>query len=182
MRATDNPPMRAAPTLVTAWAAGTLAACAPALDWREVRPAQSDVVALFPCRPDRVEREVALAGRRVRLAMLSCSVGADTFALAGADTGDPAAVTPALGALRAAVAANLGASAAAATPAQVPGATPNEAAARLRVDGRRPDGSAVVAHAVFFARGTGVWQATVLGPAPAAEAVDTFVGALQAGR
>ena len=33
-----------------------LAACQPALNWREVRPAQSNAVALFPCKPEVEQR------------------------------------------------------------------------------------------------------------------------------
>jgi hypothetical protein len=161
---------------------GGLAGCAPALDWREVRPEASDVVAVFPCKPDRAEREVPLGERRVRMRLLSCSVDGTVFALSGSDAVDPAQVTPALAALRETAARNVAAPAAAAVAFVVPGATPNGQAGRLRLDGRRPDGQPLIAHAAFFARGTAVWQATVMGAAPPAEAVDTFFAGLQAGR
>jgi hypothetical protein len=161
---------------------GALAGCAPALDWREVRPAASDIVAMFPCKPDRAEREVPLGAQRLRMRLLSCSADGTMFALSGTDAGDPAQVTPALAALRETAAANVAAPAASTAAFAVPGATPNALAGRLRLDGRRPDGQPLVAHAAFFVRGTAVWQATVMGAAPPVEAVDTFFAGLQAGR
>ena len=38
-----------------------LVGCTPALDWREVRPV-AGVVALFPCKPTSLTRELRLAG------------------------------------------------------------------------------------------------------------------------
>lgn len=166
---------------VGAWISG-LAGCAPVLDWREVRPEGSDVVALFPCKPERAERDVRLGDLRVRMRLLSCSADGMTFALSGADLAEPAQVTPALASLRTVAAANFGAPAASASALSVPGATPNPQSARLHLDGRRPDGVGVTAYAAFFARGTTVWQGTVMGAKPDAEAVEAFVAGLQAGR
>ena len=180
MAPADNPAMRGA----TVWlwmGIGGLAGCSPALDWREVRPETGDVVALFPCKPDRVAREVPLAGQRVRMQMLSCSAGGAVFALSGSDVGEPARVAPALEALRSTAAANLSAAPASAAAFAVPGATPNPQAGRLVLAGRRPDGTALAAQAGFFARGTMVWQASVIGSATA-EAAETFFAGLRAGR
>jgi hypothetical protein len=161
---------------------GGLAGCSPAFDWREVRPEASDVLAMFPCKPERAERDVPLGDRRVRMRLLSCSVDGTMFALSGSDVGDPAQVAGALSALRATAAANVGAPAASGVAFNVPGATPNAQAGRMQLDGRRPDGQPLVAHAAFFARGTAVWQATVMGRAPSGEAIETFFAGLQAGR
>jgi hypothetical protein len=90
-------------------------------------------------------------------------------------------VAPALAALRAAAAANLGAAAPQARAWQPPGATPNPEAARLVLDGRMPDGATATAQAAFFARGTVACQATVLGARPPAEAVETFFAGLKVG-
>lgn len=162
-------------------AALALTGCSPALDWREVRPRGSGATLLMPCKPDELARSVSLAGTTVRLQLAACSAGGQTWALAHADVGDPAQVTPALAELRAAAAANLDAGDGAALPLQVRGATPNRASERVQFSGKLPDGRAAHEQVAVFARGTRVFQATVLGEQLSAEAADTFFGALQAG-
>jgi hypothetical protein len=142
-----------------------LAACSPALDWREVRPDDSGAVAWFPCKPTHHARRVSLAGQERLLHLVACSAGDATWALAFADVGDPAQVGAALDALRSATLDNLGADAGAVRtlPLAVAGATPFAASGRLAFAGRRPDGLAVQAQVAVFARGTRAFQATVIG-------------------
>lgn len=186
-RCTNRAPRRGA--ALASWRAGLPAAglalcaglvgCAPALDWRDVRPEDSGLLLQMPCRPGAVERRLDLAGTPQRVVLHSCSADGLTWGLAHADVGEPARVTPALQAWRDAAAANVGAAPAAGAPLQVPGATPSPAAARLRLQGRRPDGEAVQMQLALFTRGTLVFQATVLGPQVPAEAADTFFGSLR---
>jgi hypothetical protein len=159
-----------------------LCACAPALDWRDVRPADSGLSLQFPCRPTAQQRRVALAGVPVRLALHACSVGGQTWGLGWADVADPAQVAPALQALRASAAANIGARDGQVLPLRVPGATPSDAAARLRLAGRLPDGAAVQMELAVFAIGTHVFQASVVGTALGDEAAENFFASLRAGR
>lgn len=162
-------------------AAAALAACAPALDWREVRPEGAGITALLPCRPSQQVRTVPLAGRPVKLALAACSAGGPTWALAWADLEDPAAVGPALVALRQAAAANVGSAEGRALPLVVPGATPASAAGRVALEGRSPDGGALQSQVAVFAHGTRVVQATVLGAVLPAEGVETFFTSLRVG-
>jgi hypothetical protein len=153
-------------------------ACTPTLDWREVRPEGSGVRALFPCKPSRQVREVALAGAPVSMAMHACNAGDAVYALAFADVGDPARVSSALGELRRTALRNIHAAAPEARPFAVAGMTPNAQAVRFRGSGHRPDGSAVEEDVSLFAHGTVVYQATVLGTAVDAVAAQTFVDGL----
>ena len=168
-----------------AWGSIALAAaagCSPALNWREVHPAQSDATALFPCRPASDSRRVQLAGRPAEMFIVVCSASGSTFALSYADVGDPGDVDRALGALRTAAVNNVAGSAHSADGPAIPGATPSPGAARLRIAGRLPDGKPATMDAVFVARGTRVFQASVISSrAPDAEAVDTFFGGLRLG-
>lgn len=159
-----------------------LASCAPSLDWREVRDGDAAVVALFPCRPDRVARVVEVGGTRPSMRLLSCQAQGATFALGHFELDDPAAVAPTLTWLRTAAAANLGASAPAAARWQPPGATPSAEAAMMRVDGRLPDGAPLRMHAAFFAHGRGVWQASVVGAAPDPAVTQVFFDGLRVAR
>ena len=154
------------------------AACSPTFDWREVRPEGGGVKALFPCKPATETRTVELAGARVPMTMYSCRAGDALFAVAHADVGDPALVAPTLRQMRESAARNVGVPVPAATALSVRGMTPNAETGRFRLDGRRPDGGAVREEVASFTRGTTVYQATVLGDAPDAQAIDTFLSEL----
>jgi hypothetical protein len=155
-----------------------LAACTPVLDWREVHAEGSGAVALFPCKPASHARQLSLASSPVRLELHACTTGGLTWALAFADMRDPSLVGPALIELRSAAASNLAASAARALPLHVEGATPNPSSKREEFAGRLPDGRAVVEQVAVFAKGTRVYQATVLGSELQADAADAFFAGL----
>ncbi|MEN9543232.1 MAG: hypothetical protein RLZZ598_65, partial [Pseudomonadota bacterium] len=126
-------------------------ACAPTLDWREVRPSDSKLVALLPCKPDRVTRTLPLAGVEVRFELLACSAGGSTWALSSADLGDPGRVATALDELRRVRAVNLDGREIAQMPFVLRGATPYPGTLRFEIRGRRPDGAVVAETGVVFA-------------------------------
>lgn len=108
-----------------------------------------------------------------------CSEEKQTFALGWADVAEPGAVAPALTELQRSAAANLQASLLAQGPAAVPGMTPNAAALRTALQGRRPDGQAAWAEVLVFAHGLQVYQATWMGAQPAGDQARHFVQALR---
>lgn len=138
-------------------------ACAPTLDWREVRPEGSGALALFPCKPKSQARIATLAGSGVAMTMLVCDVAGMTFALSHSELVDPARVTRALIELRSALAANLGAVDMRSAAFELAGMTPNSQAMRIWLAGHRPDGTPVQEQAVLFVRGTRIYQAAILG-------------------
>lgn len=158
-----------------------LIACAPVLDWRDVRAADGAVTAQLPCKPVTHTRKLMLAGQAVNLSLQACSAGGQTWALAWADVTDPARVGPALRELRDTAAANIGAQSSSPLPFSVPGATPHADSTRLRLEGRRADGQPVREQMALFVRGTLVVQATALGAALPDDAADTFFSSLRAG-
>jgi hypothetical protein len=155
-----------------------LAACTPALDWREVRPADSDALALFPCKPGRYARTVPLAGAPVEMHLASCKAQDTTYAIAYATVAAPAQVTPALDQLRRAAAANIGATPTA-SDWTVGGMTPNPLAQKLAMQGHDAQGKPVQEQAVFFVRGLRVYQATMIGPMLDPAAAETFFSGLK---
>lgn len=169
-------PMRRARRLL--YAVLGLGACAPALDWREVRPDGGAVVLLMPCKPDRQVRQVALAGPPVALELLSCRADDTVWVATTADVVDPARVGPALDALRQSRRTNLEGREIDAQPAGAGPLATAASAQRYTVEGRRPDGQPVREHALQFAHGTRVVQVTALGGAPSADALDTFFGGI----
>jgi hypothetical protein len=162
-------------TLLALVAAG----CSPTLDWREVRADGGSLSSLFPCRPRSDERSVELVGKARPMTMRSCAAGASTYALAFVDLDDPAAVAPALNALRQAAVSNLHAADPASAAFAVRGATASSASGRVLIRGRLPDGKEVQEHAAFFVRGLRVYQASIIGRAPEQEEVDPFFSGLR---
>jgi hypothetical protein len=162
-----------------------LVGCSPVLDWRAVRIEGSALSVLFPCKPVTQSRALALAGAPVPVSLHVCDAGGRSWALLHAELGDPARVGPALQALAAGAAANVGAASPASQPLQVPGATPNPHSLQLHVDGAGGDGRRLRLTAALFAHGTQVFQATVLGPAgarTAAPAGSNAVGGADTGQ
>jgi len=166
-------------TLVIALAS-TATACTPTLDWRELRPEGSGLLALFPCKPAGHARRLVLVGMAVDMTLYACSTGGVTYAVGFADLGEPQLVERALEALSAAAASNIDAKGPpSVTPLRVEGMTPNLQAGRRAFDGRLPDGQRVEEEVAVFARGTRVFQATMVGEKLDREAIDTFFGALR---
>jgi hypothetical protein len=156
-----------------------LLACAPALDWREVRPAASGIALWFPCRPDSHARQVQLGPDSVRMELHACTAAGTTWALAFADMGDPARVGPALLELHSAAVKNIAAPEQKSLAFKLEGATPNPASRRVQLQGRMPDGRAVTEQVAVFARGTRVLQLIALGVKLDTEAADSFFGSVR---
>jgi hypothetical protein len=155
-----------------------LAACAPSHDWRQMRSADGVVEALFPCKPTLHERRIGIAGGSVKLSLMACDAGGQTWGLASAELGDPARHGEVLDALAGAAAGNVAAAASTAALV-VPGATPHPGSRRLRLEGRRPDATPVRMQLALFTHGTRVYQATVLGERVSDELADTFFESLR---
>lgn len=149
--------------LVAAFAA--LGACAPSLNWREIRPEGSGLVIQLPCRPASHARDVTIQGRPVRMSMHACDAGGATFAVSWFDVRDPAQVAPALEELARAAITNIRSdrARARALPLSVSGSTPQSVSGRWAAEGRLPDDRAVQLQTAVFARGTQVVQASVVG-------------------
>lgn len=158
-----------------------LAGCSPALNWRSVPVAEADLTVTLPCKPDEARRTVELAGAPTELAMLGCEADGALLAVSHTAIADPALVGKTLAHWRAAVIANLGAGAVASsvdTPFVPRGALMLPQSVRTVVQGQRPDGSAVVAQAVWFARASGpqvrLYHAVVYTNKPRPELANQF--------
>jgi hypothetical protein len=155
-----------------------LAACSPTFNWRALPAEGVPLQALMPCKPDKAEREVPLAGVPTPLQMRSCDAGGLTFAVAWADVGEPARVAPALAGWRRATLLALRAAddTAPPAPARVVGASE---ALGLQAEGRDPRGEPVRVRAVHAARGTLLVQAAIYGRAIDERVAETFFDGLQ---
>ena len=160
-------------------AALLLAACSPALDWREVPLAGTDLLGRFPCHPSHVVRNVELMGRQQQFALTSCDAGGVTYGIITTDVEDPTRVDAALTTLAEAARRSVGASNATIVPLAFAGVTPYRGDIRMRLSGRRGDGQGVEESISLFARGTRVFQATAIGPALPPAAVEPFHAGLR---
>jgi hypothetical protein len=159
-----------------------LSACSPTFNWREARLEATPLQALMPCKPETAQRSVPLLGSPIELHLLACEAGGLQFAIAWAELGAAAQVPQALAAWRSASLQSIGVrslpgdEASTAWAVLVPGAPQ---AFGVQASGQNPAGGAVQTRAVYFARGTQVFQAAVYGERLPAEALDAFFGGLR---
>lgn len=157
-----------------------LMACAPSLNWREVRPPQGQgLVLMFPCKPEHHERRLTLPGLNggpVTMHLLSCEADGRTWALSYLDASTPERWLQAPHALSDALWANLSVGRPASGdarrdlgPAAVPGMTPHPAARIWQMTGQRPVSAttfeAAQVQTWLFTKGLSVFQASVWAPA-----------------
>ncbi len=159
----------------------SVSACSPTFNWRELRVDGTPLLALMPCKPESATRPVPLGGAAAgptALHMHSCEAGGLRFAVAWADVGQAAQVAPALAAWRSASlqAIRVAPAAAGDWAVKLPGADPVQGVAAQGTDAQ---GQPVQSRALYFARGTQVFQAAVYGPRLPDEALDAFVAGLQ---
>jgi len=143
------------------WACG----CSPALDWRDVSLAATDLIASFPCPPSSFEREVSVADQSMKMFLLACDASGATYGVSTIEVGDPRRVDAVLLALRLGAGRAIGDTGSVPEAFRLRGATPYPASQTVRLVGRRQDGRAVEEEIFVFARGTRVFQASVIATA-----------------
>ena len=154
----------------------SLCACSPQFNWREVHGEAAPFSVLLPSRPSTHAQQVDLDGVRVTMSMTAAEVDGLMFAVGSAELPDAAQVPHALAAMKTAMTRNIGAADVAEKPVPGMAATDIDAAGSragrpLRLVGR------------FTSSGRRVYQAVVIGPAPAVtpEIVDTFLSSFKPG-
>ncbi|MES2687003.1 MAG: hypothetical protein V4706_09285 [Pseudomonadota bacterium] len=178
-----------AQTLRPVWLAGAvlaLAACNPTFNWREVRPDNTALSLLLPCKPDKAEKIVPLGGQPVELRMLGCDAGDATFAVAVADIGDASKAEAVLAQWQALTLANMkaapvgtGAGATLVASFRPPGMVTGAPALLVKSSGKRADGRAVAGQAAYFSRGSQLFQVVLYADVMSAEVAETFFSSLK---
>ena len=160
-----------------------LGACAPELNWREVRPADGGWSALLPGKPESMTRNVRLGEIEVAMTMHGARAGEDAYTVAVArlpEGSEAEARERALAGMRSAMVGNLGGRETAAEPVRVPivdaaGRPVGEVVAvRIAAEGRIRGRPARLV-AVFAGEGARVWQAVAVGPGVDDEAARTML-------
>lgn len=181
-RCIDNPRMPRIRWFLVA-ASLVLAACSPALNWREVHLGDAGLKLMLPCKPDRASRRMAMAGGEVELQMVGCEAGGALFAVSVVDLGDAGATAEAQRqwqrAMLLAMQADPAAGSAPIAAYGLKGADASPASVRLGAQGRRPDSSAVQVQAVWFVRGTQLYHAAVYAERLSPDAVDPFLSGFE---
>lgn len=159
-----------------------IAACSPALNWREIRPKGLDILLSFPCKPQQITQDVRLAGNTVKMSMTGCTADDMTFALAHADVKDASRVGAALAVLHQAAVRNVGGTVTRSRASAVDHAASGlPDALDLEISGKSPTGKPLRERVVLFAQGSQVYQATAFGHAKdyKPEAAQTFSGSVR---
>ena len=169
-------------------AVAALGACSPAFNWREVRPDNTALTAMLPCKPDKGSKTVPLGGQPTQLSMVGCETSGAMFAIASADMGDAQKAADVLAQWAQATLVNMkapplalaGAAGGTTTaPLKVTGATLSPAPVLITARGVRADNSAVASQAAYFAQGSQVFQAVIYADNIAPEVAEAFFSGLK---
>jgi hypothetical protein len=156
-------------------------ACSPSLNWREIRLEGSALVALMPCKPDRVSRTIPFVGGATRtLTMLSCEADGATFAITMADMGDAGLAEASLKQWDTVTREHVKVGSIVEQAMAPAGATPNAHAKVVVGRGTHPNGQAMQVHMAYFAKGAQIFQAVLYAPVSMkADAVEVFLTGLK---
>lgn len=162
-------------------AAALLAACSPTFNWREVRPDNSRLSLLLPCKPDKAQKIVPLGGAQTTLFMQGCDAGGATFAVAMADLRDASKTGPVLAQWQSLTLANMKAApfTREVFALKLAGATGPATPTLVKALGQRADGSAVSGQAAYFAHGSQVFQVVIYAAKLTPDVAETFFSSLK---
>ncbi len=156
-----------------------LAACSPALNWREVPLANGELKALLPCKPDRASRKQNLATHDLDIAMAGCEAGGALYAVSVAELPAPDRALAVQVQWQANLLENMRASGASNAAYAIKGASSTFEPVRLIAAGTGPDGRVVQAQGVWFARGTRLYHAVIYAERIGADMSEPFFGGLE---
>ena len=159
----------------------SLNACSPTLNWRETRIDDTGLIVLFPCRPDRLTRSVAVAGKTIDMHLTACDAGGASFAVSHAEFAEGRAAQQGLAEWRKATLANMAADAVAESPIGIQQAAAPDGrtlVTPVKAVGKQVDGSVVTLNGVWFVRANRVFHAAIYAPKVTAEMSDTFFSGL----
>jgi hypothetical protein len=154
-------------------AALAVAGCSPTFNWREARLDDTPLAALLPCKPDRAERSVPLAGATVAMRMMGCEAGGVQFTVAVVTAPDAAQAAALMAPWRGATLANFGVAQSAGRAFTPKGAQPLPQA-QLVAGTAQVDGHSVLLQAAWFVHGAQAYQALAYGRGLNAEVSETF--------
>lgn len=152
--------------------------CSPSLNWRQVQGIDAPFSVLLPAKPAMLSRPIDLDGMAVTMSMTAAEVNGVTFAVGSIVLPDAALAAKALQAMKIALVRNINGS----IQREQAGAAGSVDIAATGTLGRSNQPARLLAH--FAARERRVYQAIVVGPASAVDALgvdaaDTFFTSLK---
>ena len=176
----DNPAMQILIMTVAGLAVAMgMTACSPAFNWREAVIEATPLSAMFPCKPEKALRKVAMGGVTVELHMHHCDTEGVTTAVGHAQLPDPAQVGPALTQWRAATLAAMHVKETRQSAWTMERASVLPQSVAVNAVGTGADGRPLVLQAAWFARGNEVYAALLYGPALGHEVAEAFFSGLR---
>ncbi len=154
-----------------------LTACNPTFNWRDVRPEGTRLALLMPCKPDKAQRTVPMAGQPTEINLLSCDAGGATFAVSVADVQETSKVAAALAQWQSATLANIKAVPGQEAALKLPGLA--SGAVMVKATGQRANGQTITSQAAYFAQDSRIFQAVMYADNVAPEVADTFFTGLK---
>lgn len=136
-----------------------LTACSPALNWRQVP--LGGLRFSLPCKPDKAQREVPLAGRPVVLEMQGCEADGALFAISRAQVDDATAVPAVLAAWRTSALTALQAAPEQTRALPAPTVPGLATASWLTATGQRSQGGEVQAQLGWLVQGSNIYHLAV---------------------
>lgn len=164
--------LRGAALLVLVFSAS---ACTPVLDWRTVSVGRMS--AWLPCKPDRAQRSVDLAGMALEMEMAGCEAGGALFAVSRVYVPDAAQASAVVQAWRTAATATMRATDVREVAAQSPSANSAHAGPapqRWVAQGVRSDGQPVQAQWGWYVEGAEVFHFAVYAAQVSADMQEHF--------
>jgi hypothetical protein len=165
--------------LIVGACAWLISACSPTYNWREVRMSGAEVTVLLPCKPDHGSKKMNLAAQEIEIQMAGCEADGALFAIAHGKLGNADKLAEVQSQWQSAMLGNMQAQSPKLSWYLVKGTSGQQKTIRLVAQGKRQDGSAVVAHALWFAREAHLYHAVVYTDKPSAEAVETFFSGIE---
>ena len=165
-------PLKMLPCAVLLVSTALLGACAPALDWREVRPEGSGAELLFPCKPEQLHRPATAQAPAMGLAV--CRAAELSFSLSWSEMPRPDMPGPALQAMGEGLRQRLQAPEAGWQGLQLRGMTPRPESGQQRLLGPQQQ-----ARQALFSRGLKVYQLVMVGGRDNEAAWQNFLGSVR---
>jgi hypothetical protein len=164
--------------LTMAWLA-MLMACSPTLNWRTAALQGTELQALLPCKPDRGQRPIELAGRPLELQMAGCETAGYLLAFSMVDLHENRLLETAAQQWKSATLLNINASKFQEQPFLIQGASAAVPAFSLTATGQTKAGQPIQLQAVWFSRGSRLFHAVIYAKSIDVEVRDSFFSGLE---
>ncbi len=175
----DNVRMRNPCAVLAIFAALTLGACTPALNWREASSDEGGLKALLPCKPDKGTRDVSLAGEDFEMHMFGCEAENMLFAVSRITVRKDGDLKVVASEWRETTLENLQAKAPKTTPWNLPGSRQWPDATYLEVDAITPTDMPIKMAGAWFSRGNELFHAVIYAPKIEPEVAEQFFSGIK---